>query len=65
MTDIEALIAAHTKGSGEALAAAIREGRGPKVPSIPARPVPPPTPRDELVGSLLKGFRSLGKGGKR
>lgn len=53
------LIAAHTAGSGEALAAAIARGDGPHVEAYPPRPVPPPTPRDELVGSLFAGFRRL------
>lgn len=56
------LIAAHSAGAGEALASAIREGHGPHVESYPPRPVPPPTPRDELVGSLFAGFRRLRAG---
>jgi hypothetical protein len=53
------LIAAHTAGAGEALAAAIERGDGPHVEAFPPRPVPPPTPRDELVGTLFDGFRRL------
>jgi hypothetical protein len=58
-TDFAALIAAHTDGAGASLADAIKDGHGPRVEHFPPRPVPPPTPRDELVGSLFAGFRAL------
>lgn len=56
------LIAAHTKGAAEALAASIERG-GQKVTPYPApRPVPAPTLKDELVATLLSGFRRLRSG---
>lgn len=60
---IEELIAHHTAGAAESLAEAIENGEV-KVETFPARIVPPPTPRDELVGSLFAGFQKLKKGWK-
>lgn len=62
--NIEELIAAHTDGAGDALADSIKRGEV-HVETFPQRPVPPPTPRDELVGSMFAGFRRLGKKGRK
>lgn len=58
--DVTALIAAHTAGSAEALADSILRGAQHADPFPAPRPVPGPTHRDELVGSLFVGFRALG-----
>lgn len=64
-TDPADVIAAFTDGAGTALADAIRHGEGPHVEPYPQRPLPPPTPRDEAVGTLMSGFLALKRGGKR
>lgn len=64
-TDPADVIALFALGSGTALADAIRDGHGPRVKAYPQRPLQPPTPRDEMVGSLLAGFRDLKHGKHR